>query len=838
MRVISILRENTSPGDIRGLATWLRMLVCALVLTASTVLFAEPLRVGIELDRAPLTYVDAQGVPSGFAVELMNSIAREMGFEVRYVAKDRTGMFEDFNAGRTDVLAHVVWTRKRAERLSFAVSQLQSRSTVVVRKGDDSIRSVSDLRGRKLAAMLDTRGFEYLHERGIEAEVVPVANAQEALLAVADGRADGSLTATLMAKKTIRESGLALETIPHVDFEDLVYTYHAVFQRYDSARLAMFNEGLARIRANGTYDRIYERWVGPLDPRPLRFKDIEPYLLPGVGLLTVALGLLIWQRRVVLRLAQQAEELRRSEERLMLVLEGGDHALWDRDFTTENVARNERALAILGYSKEHVDSTFESWVNLIHPDDRPGFIAVQGALEKSRDKILSAEYRIKAKDGTWRWMNTRGKVLERRADGSPLRAAGTHTDITERKTAEEERTTLLRKVLEAQKLESLGLLAGGIAHDFNNLLTVILGQSSLARSSLSDADATQESLEQIESAGQRAADLCQQMLAYAGGNPLARQRVDLNTLISGLTPLLRASIVKDAVLKFDLAPLLPAIEADPTQIRQIVMNLVINASEALGPGGGTIRVATALRGPLPEETSHTVHGPDAPIRNPVCLLVSDTGCGMTPEIRSKIFEPFFTTKFTGRGLGLASVLGIARAHHSLFCLLSEPDAGSTFALFFSASAEQATQRTAVETVSAFTRRRGKILLADDEPALISAIAPMIRRQGYEVVTAVDGREAVDKFASTPDSFLAVVLDFTMPKLNGIGALEAIRQVRPGIPALIMSGFGAAEALSRLPAEKRPIFLQKPFTHRDLVGRLTSALSGATSDEKSISGVGD
>ena len=447
-------------------------------------------------------------------------------------------------------------------------------------------------------------------------------------------------------------------------------------------------------------------------------------------------------------------------------------------------------------------------------------------LTLSAHDSFAVQYRMRSKDGQWRWIVSRGKVLDRDSEGRARRAAGTHTDVTAQKRMEEERVAFQHKVLEAQKLESLGLLAGGIAHDFNNLLTVVLGQATFLRVARKSPEETEASLQQIESAARRASDLCRQMLVYAGGGSFAMQAVDLNALLTGMTPLLRHSVRKDAQIEFDLAGDLPPMEADATQLRQIVMNLLTNASEALGPKGGSIRISTASRSPTHAEMRDAVYVSDLPPGRRVCLTVCDNGSGMTPAVRAKIFEPFFTTKFTGRGLGLAAVLGIVRAHRGIFCVRSEPGAGSTFTLFFAASATAAAAKTAPAEPKALSgaATRARILLADDEPAVLSMAVAVLKHHGYHVESAVNGREAVERFAANPSQYGAVVLDFTMPELNGVGALMEIRRLRPGVAAVLMSGFGPSDAFERLPAENPPLFLQKPFAQHELLARVAEAVA--------------
>ncbi len=396
-------------------------------------------------------------------------------------------------------------------------------------------------------------------------------------------------------------------------------------------------------------------------------------------------------------------------------------------------------------------------------------------------------------------------------------------DISDRRAAEMERKRIERKLQETQKLESLGVLAGGIAHDFNNLLTGILGNASLVSMDLPPDSPVLSSIEQIEIAASRAADLCQQMLAYSGKGRFVVRSLDLNRIIAETTELLRISISKKATLTLDLAHELPAVQADATQFRQIVMNLVVNASEALGERGGVIRLSTGAVHAGPETFSEAHLGPDLPPGDYVFLEVVDNGCGMDPDVRARIFDPFFTTKFTGRGLGLAAVLGIVRGHRGALQVETEPGRGTTFRVLLPA-VEGAAEVTG-RSLAAKTEWRGSgiVLVVDDEATVRAATSQLLRSLGFEVRLAVDGVEGVEIFRAAPQAFALVLLDLTMPRLGGGGVYEVVRALHPTVPVVLMSGYNEGEVAERFGDDGPAAFLQKPFDLPRLREKLVAVL---------------
>jgi len=378
-----------------------------------------------------------------------------------------------------------------------------------------------------------------------------------------------------------------------------------------------------------------------------------------------------------------------------------------------------------------------------------------------------------------------------------------------------------------QKLESIGVLAGGIAHDFNNLLHVVLGNADIALSNLTSGSPAREPLEEVVRATLRAADLTRQLLAYSGKGAFVVRHLDLSAEVREMATLLRTSISKQATLAWELDPHLPSVNADPTQVRQIVMNLITNASDALGEGGGTITLRTGVTRLEDLEQQHfgaPPHGEDPPdkSRGPfVYLEIGDTGAGMGPDTLSRIFDPFFSTKFSGRGLGLAAVMGIVRSHSGLIRIRTEPGKGTAFRVLFPAVGGAAPKIQKPSAERSEWRGSGTILIVEDEEGVREVAERILQDIGYETVSAEDGRQALDMMNEVGDRVTAVLLDLSMPKMGGAETFRRLREVRPNLPILMMSGYTEQVAAPQFSSSSSGItgFLQKPFMAEDLIAVL-------------------
>ncbi|MGE0599783.1 MAG: PAS domain S-box protein [Dehalococcoidia bacterium] len=394
--------------------------------------------------------------------------------------------------------------------------------------------------------------------------------------------------------------------------------------------------------------------------------------------------------------------------------------------------------------------------------------------------------------------------------------------ITSRNISERKRST--EALLQAQKLESLAVLAGGIAHDFNNLLVGILGNAGIALSELPATSPARPTVEAIELAGQRAAELARQMLAYSGKGKFLIQEVDINSLVEEMTHLLRVSIGKSVELRLHLAQDLPAVKIDATQIRQVAMNLVVNASDAIGEREGVISISTAMVEATPELLANTYLAPEMPAGKYISLDVQDTGAGMEPETLARIFDPFFTTKFTGRGLGLAAVLGIVRGHNGAIHVESEPGVGTIFRLLLPATSGEAAQQTPAAKPAQW-KGEGTILVVDDEPTVRTVTARALKVFGFTVLEAADGVEGLDLFREHQGEIACVLLDMTMPRMNGEDTFMAIKELAPDARIILMSGYTEQDATDRFSGRGLSGFIQKPYELSALKTALQRAMEG-------------
>ena len=507
------------------------------------------------------------------------------------------------------------------------------------------------------------------------------------------------------------------------------------------------------------------------------------------------------------KLRENEQRLQESEERLRLATEAAEVGIWYYH------PHQKRAVMTPGCKRLFcIDGDEESvrWSELsqhIHPDDREFVLAaVDSAVARVAE--YDVEFRVVRGDRSIRWLSSRG-LAQTGGEERQVRLAGVALDISRRKQAEE-------AVLQAHKLESIGLLAGGIAHDFNNLLTGIIGSASFVIDNLADGDPNAEMLRNVVDAGERAADLTRQLLAYSGKGKFSVQRLDLSKLVNDISVLLRASISRAVTVERNLEEGLPKIEGDASQIQQIVMNLVINGAEAI-TGEGVVRLSTGVAqlGPGARETF--VLGEEIPPGRYVYLEVSDTGSGMDPEILGKIFEPFFTTKFTGRGMGLAAVFGIVRGHDGALEVRTAPGAGSTFRVYLPPVPGEKLERDPPSG-----KQKQKVLFADDEGIVRLMGKTALERAGYEVITADTGEDAFRVLQDVRD-IAVVVLDLTMPGWTGFDTYRRLKQFSPNVHILISSGYNAEEVRERYPNAEIGPMLQKPYSASLLVARVQEIL---------------
>jgi len=553
---------------------------------------------------------------------------------------------------------------------------------------------------------------------------------------------------------------------------------------------------LANIRSG--YDKAYEvtgiRKDGSRYPLAIRGKNV-PYKGREVRVI---------EFRDITERKQSEENLRQSLQRLQNMSDAAGAYLWEIDTDMVYTYVTGQSAKVKGLPPEallgHTPMEFMPAED-IHP---VGEIVSRAIAEKSNFRLQHRD--ITPAGEVW-WEEVYGTVFCDES-GTVIGLRGTGMSINDRKRADEERLTLERQLLHAQKLESLGVLAGGIAHDFNNILTAIIGNAELAMMRLNPESPALENLTRIEKAAARAADLARQMLAYSGKGKFVVEHIDLNRLVQEMGHMLEVSISKKVVLRYNLTKSLPTVNVDATQIRQIIMNLVINASEAIGDTSGVIAITTGflecneaylqefwLTDPIPEGLY-------------VSLEIADTGCGMDKGTLAKIFDPFFTTKFTGRGLGMAAVLGIVRGHKGAIKVYSEPAKGSSFKVLLPAG-EKPTALFNGETANDAWRGCGVALLVDDEETVRAIGGEMLRELGFEVITATDGRDAVAKYAARNDICL-VILDLTMPHMDGEQCFRELRQMDPNVKVIMSSGFSEHEVIQKFAGKGLAGFVQKPY----------------------------
>jgi len=571
---------------------------------------------------------------------------------------------------------------------------------------------------------------------------------------------------------------------------------------------------LAELYALGLVVHLVMLGLMVLLPGPIFRQTLGEIGLPVLAIYPVAtalLGKMMANRRA----RNQADSaLKESEERWQYALEGSGDGVWDREIQTGKVFYSDQWKRMLGFARNEIEHTPEAWKELVHPEDREKVLVELHRHQYGESPEYLAEYRIRCKDNSYKWILARGKVTARDQQGNALRIVGTHTDITDRRLLEEQ-------LRQAQKMEAVGQLAGGVAHDFNNILTTIIGRTYLLQSKLGDRKDLLVHVEQVALAAERATALTQGLLSFSREQVLDLRRISLNETVLKASDIFSRLVREDIEISMQLSEKNPVICADESQMIQVLMNLVTNARDAIaGPGKIGINTEAIV---LDQHLPMTIGG-SIPPGSYAALFVTDTGSGMDSETQTRIFEPFFTTKEVGKGtgLGLSVVYGIIERHNGFINVQSNPGDGTTFSVYLSSLEEQSESQPCSEAL-AVPQGRGTILLAEDENSVRQILKTILTENGYRVIEAVNGVDAVLKFSENRHAIDLVLLDVIMPRMNGREAREEILKIRRDVKVLFMSGY-SGDILGEGTLEQVDVgFIHKPINPREIIRQLQETL---------------
>lgn len=515
---------------------------------------------------------------------------------------------------------------------------------------------------------------------------------------------------------------------------------------------------------------------------------------------------------------RESRELqRKSQERLKIILEATNDGFWDWSISNNEFFVSPGWVKFIT-GKESTSGFVELARSNVHADDSQMVEAIFMDQLSPESDSYEVEYRVHTWDGKIKWVEERGRVMEWSGDGSVNRLVGTFKDVTQRRMALHEKIKLEAQLQHVQRLESLGIMAGGVAHDYNNMLSTIIGNTEIAILDSADDSPIVPYLEQIKIAAQRSSDLTRQLLNYSGGGKFVVAPINLNTMIKEILELVKASLSKKAELKISMLESLPEIEGDISQIRQVLMNLIINASDSLKNESGIVQISTAVQKINPD--CFWLYTPEAlpefANESYVTLTVKDTGCGIEEKNLRKIFEPFFSTKDTGRGLGLAAVIGIVKSHRGGLSVDSKIGVGTEFVVQIPVRKAAPGEKTniAQQIVEDKKFGSGNIIVADDEESLLLVLQRILIKAGYKVYPAKNGAAAWELFKTHGIAIDLLLLDTNMPEMSGPEVLKKVREVDPTVPVILLSGYSQTPAGDE---ESTPdAFVHKPFSRQAIL----------------------
>ncbi len=805
--------------------TLLLLIAVACPLLAEQQNSSRPIKVGI-FPLEPINFFDEKGNAQGFHPSLLRQIFQQENRALVFIPVSWGEGLEGLQSGKIDLIVSVAYTPERAEVMDYTHEPVMEIWGQLFVRPDGQIKEMVDLSGQRVAIMnkdINARNFQKMAENlEIDCSYSVFPNLTDVFAAIQNG--------TVVAGVAPQHFGLR-----HADEYDLVPSsiqfspfpiYYATQKGKHAQLLKQIDSYLTSWKQdkNSYYYQQLNFWMGN---QTAQSSLIPKWLLlsltaaAAAALILLGLSLLLkgQVRNKTAELVQANSDLIQSEKRYRNLIES----------MVQPMALHE---IICDDSGKPVDYRFLE-VNA----------AYEALLGRPAKEIIGKRVHELLPDTESLWIENYGKVAltgepahfenysaaqDRHFDVVAYSPAAKQfaivaTDITARVKMQQEQQRLEEQILHAQKLESLGVLAGGIAHDFNNILMAVLGHCELALRRLAAESPAKDNLKQIKNAANKAADLANQMLAYSGKGKFVVEPLDLSKIIDEMQQMLSVSISKKAALRYEFAPVLPSVEADATQMRQIILNLVINASDAIGDKSGVIVITTGVMDCDQSYLQDSWLAEKLPAGKYVYLEVADTGSGMDKKTINRIFEPFFSTKFTGRGLGMAAVLGIVRGHQGAIKVYSEIGKGTTFKVLLPAASKPA---VLVDDDQQAERLQGTgtVMLVDDDETVRSIGREMLEEFGFNVIIAKDGREALEKFKAAPADIQLVLMDLTMPHMDGEQAYRELRRVDPKVRVIMSSGYNEQDVSQKFVGKGVCGFLKKPYQLSTLQQALQKCLN--------------
>jgi len=768
------------------------------------------LRIGFE--NAPPVQVRTTNGFAGLAVDLVNEAAKRAGVSLQWV-ETGTSSEEALERGLVDLWPIMADLPDRHKLVHITRPYLHTTHTLMLPESsaplDHSFSGRIAVVKMPLHARLARKAFP-------NAQLIEFPDVPEILKAVCTGAVDSAFLEDRWAMAALREKppectslGLRVQAIPAQTLRLGIASTFQAAGAADKIRAeigGLFRDGtFAATIAKYSYYGLDDTWItyGLLESA-----ERARWIAWGISGVILVIGVALWQVTSLRQRNQSLAAIWESDERFRRVFEEGPLGLGliGKDYRFLKV--NSALCQMVGYSGAELTSM--SFGEITHPDDLNADLKLAEQLFKREVPFYRMTKRYVKKSGEIIWINLTASLVHD-GKGKPIHGIAMIEDITEARRAQEE-------MLSRQKLESLGVLARGIAHDFNNLLGGILAQAELLESeSELRGRFPSEEIQSIKTSVIRGSEMVRELMVYSGRDTPDFEPVDVSRLVEEMMELLKISISKHATLKLDLDENLPAVRGHAPQIRQIVMNLVINASEAIGDIDGVISVGTShiIAGQTPGSNNATTLAEVDYVR----LEVSDTGIGMTEEVKAKVFDPFFTTKFAGRGLGLAVVQGVVRAHAGAIDVVSAPGEGTTMRVFLPCSCERATElQEAIPSarVERSNARNMTILVVEDEEILRVAISKALRKRGLSVMEAGDGSIGMDLLRARISDLDAVLLDATIPGRSSREILEEAKRTRPDLKVIVTSAYGQDTVNDSFTGMRVDWFIQKPFQLDDVV----------------------